>query len=214
MQFIQQPAYLIAILLLLVVFSEWLVTKKFFRHIGSVLIVIILAAILANLGVIPSSGNAPPLYNKIFTYAAPLGIFFLLLEVRLKDLRLAGLPMLVMFLTGSLATIAGVVIGYWIFSPQHHQVTQANAVAGMYTGTYIGGSANLNAIALQYGVIKDGTLYAAINAVDNIITTIWLFLTMFIPPVLQRLFPRKKSVPPELKDVPEGKLKSLLTLVD
>src|SRR5258705_5031600 len=143
MQFIQQPAYLIAILLLLVVFSEWLVTKKFFRHIGSVLIVIILAAILANLGVIPSSGNAPPLYDKIFTYAAPLGIFFLLLEVRLKDLRLAGLPMLVMFLTGSLATIAGVVIGYWIFAPQQHHIDHAYAVAGVNPGTYIGGSANL-----------------------------------------------------------------------
>lgn len=211
MSFIQQPVYIITVLLLLVVFSEWLATKKFFRHIGSVLIVIIAAAILANCKIIPSSGDAPPLYDKIFTYAAPLGIFFLLLEVKLKDLRLAGLPMLIMFLTGSAATIAGIVIGYLIFAPHHHHVNQAYAVAGMYTGTYIGGSANLNAVALQYGVNKDGTLFAAINAVDNIITTIWLFMTMFFPPVLQRVFPRKKSIPPELKNISSDEVKHLLT---
>ena len=194
MSFIQQPAYLIAVLLLLVVAAEWLSKRYFFRHIGSVLIVIILAAILANLKIIPSSHNAPPLYDGIFAYAAPLGIFFLLLGVKIKDLKLAGLPMLIMFLAGSFATIAGVIIGYKIFSPQHHHVNMAYAVAGMYTGTYIGGSANLNAVALEYGVNKDGTLYAAINAADNIITTIWLFLTMFLPPVLYRFFPRKKNM--------------------
>jgi len=206
---IQQPAYIITVLLALVVLSEWLAKKKFFRHIGAVLIVIILAAVLANLGVIPSSGNQPALYDKIFTYAAPLGIFFLLLDVKLKDLRLAGLPMLVMFLTGSVATIAGIIIGYSIISPQAHHINPANAVAGMYTGTYIGGSANLNAIALQYGVMKNGTLYAAINAVDNIVTTIWLFMTMFLPPILQRLLPRKKMIPPDLKNMSDDELKSM-----
>jgi len=212
--FIQQPVYIITVLLVLVIFSEWLATKKFFRHIGSVLIVIIAAAILANLKIIPSSGDVPPLYDKIFTYAAPLGIFFLLLEVKLKDLRFAGLPMLIMFFTGSAATIAGVVIGYWMFSPHHHHVNQAYAVAGMYTGTYIGGSANLNAIALQYGVNKDGTLYAAVNAVDNIITTVWLFMTMFLPPLLQRWFPRKKSIPREIMIIPGDEMRSLITGVD
>jgi uncharacterized membrane protein len=211
MSFIQQPAYIIAVLLLLVVFSEWLAKKGFFKHIGSVLIIIIAAAILANCKVIPSSGNAPPLYNQIFTYAAPLGIFFLLLEVKLKDLKLAGLPMLVMFFIGSAATIIGVVIGYWIFSPQDHHVDKAYAVAGMYTGTYIGGSANLNAIALQYGVNKDGTLYAAVNAVDNILTTIWLFMTMLLPPVLQRILPRKKNTPPELKGLSDDELRNMVT---
>lgn len=213
MSFIQQPAYIIAILLSLVVFSEWLAEKNFFRHIGSVLIIIIAAAVLANLGIIPSSGNAPALYNHIFEYAAPLGIFFLLLEVRLKDLKLAGLPMLVMFLIGSVATVTGAFIGFWIFSPQDHQISQAHAVAGMYTGTYTGGSANLNAVALHYGVNKDGTLYAAVNAVDNILTTVWLFMTMLLPPILQRFFPRKKNTPPEMKNMSEEEIRSLVTKV-
>src|SRR6185436_16187822 len=143
MSFIQQPLYILTILLLLVLFSEWLAEKKFFKHIGSVLLVIIFAAILANLNIIPSSHNATALYDGIFHYAAPLGLFFLLLQVKLKDLKLAGLPMIMMFLIGSAATIAGVVVGYLVLAPQQHNVNLAYAVAGMYTGTYIGGSANL-----------------------------------------------------------------------
>jgi uncharacterized membrane protein len=212
MPFTQQPVYILAILLLLIVFSEWLSTKKIFKQIGSVTIVIIAAAIIANFGIIPSSSNAPVLYDKIFEYAAPLGIFFLLLDVKLKNLRLAGLPMLMMFLTGSLATIAGVLAGYFILSPQH-RVSQAYVVAGMYTGTYIGGSANLNAVALNYGLTKDGTLYAAVNVVDNILTTAWIVMTIFLPPVLQKILPRKKATPPEIKDLSEEEINSMLSQV-
>ena len=209
MSFIQTPAYIISVLLLLIVFSEWLAGKKYFKHAGAVIIVILSAAVLANLKIIPSAHNAPPLYDRIFEYAAPLGIFFLLLDVRLKDLRLAGLPMMTMFLIGSFATMAGVVISYWFLVPQHHHINQAYAVAGMYTGTYIGGSANLNAIALQYGVYKDGTLFAAINAADNIITTPWMLVTIFLPPILQKLFPRKKIIPEQMKGLNEKELNSL-----
>jgi uncharacterized membrane protein len=208
MPFIQQPAYILAVILLLIVFSEWLATKKIFKQVGSVTIVIIATAIVANLRIIPSSSNAPALYDKIFEYAAPLGIFFLLLDVKLKDLKRAGAPMLGMFLTGSLATIAGVVTGYFVLSPQR-QIPQANVIAGMFTGTYIGGSANLNAVALNYGLTKNGTLYAAVNVVDNIMTTIWIVMTIFLPPLLQRMMPRKKIKPPGIKDMSEEEIRKL-----
>lgn len=210
MSIIQQPLYILTILLLLVLFSEWLAQKKFFKHIGSVLLVIIFAAILANINVIPSSHNAPALYDGIFQYAAPLGLFFLLLQVKLKDLKLAGLPMIMMFLIGSVATIAGVVIGYYILSPQHHNIHLAHAVAGMYTGTYIGGSANLNAVALEYGVNKEGTLFAAINAADNIITTIWMMMTLILPSIFQRYFPRKRKIAPQFANLSDEEIKKQL----
>ena len=209
MTFIQEPVYILAVLFLLIVLSEWLAKMRFLSHIGSVLIVIIVAAILANIGLIPSSQNAPPLYDDIFRYAAPLGIFFLLLEVRLKDLKFAGAPMLVMFLIGAAATAAGAIIGYKLVSPQD-VIPSANAVAGMYTGTYIGGSPNLNAIALNYGVNKDGVLYAAVNAVDNIYTTIWLILTLVLPRLLQKYFPRKRSIPPQLQGLTDEEIRDKL----
>ncbi len=212
MSFIQQPAYIIFILFLLIVFSEWLATRKYFKHIGSVLIIIIATAILANLKIIPSSGNATSLYDKIFEYAAPLGIFFLLLDVRLKDLKMAGIPMLTMFLIGAAATAIAAIVGYWLVSPQH-QMNNAHAIAGMFTGTYIGGSVNLNAVALQYGVQKDGTLYAAVNAVDNILTTFWIFMTIFLPPIFQKIWPRKINVPAEMKALSENEIMKSATQI-
>ncbi len=211
MSFIQQPMYILAVLFLLVLFAEWLSGRKYFRQAGPVIIVIIAGAILANLGIIPSSHNAPPLYDGIFTYAAPLAIFFLLLEVRLRDLKFAGLPMILMFLAGSLATTAAVLIGYWLFAPQHHSVGQANAVAGMYTGTYIGGSANLNAIALHYEVNKNGTLFAAVNAVDNLVGTPWMLATILLPPLLRKLVPRKRNLPPDMKNLADEELRAMAT---
>ncbi|MDQ6814580.1 MAG: DUF819 family protein, partial [Bacteroidota bacterium] len=189
--FLNNPIYLAAVLLLLVFFSEWLARKKYFNYLGASLIVILAAAILANLHIIPSSQNAPPLYDGIFTYIAPLAIFYLLLDVKLKDVKLAGLPMLSMFFIGSAATVAGVLVSYRFLAPQHHNIDRAFAIAGMYTGTYIGGSANLNAIAMQYGVVKNGTLFAAVNAADNIISTFWIIATVALPALLQRLLPRK-----------------------
>ncbi|HEX5652036.1 MAG TPA: DUF819 family protein, partial [Chitinophagaceae bacterium] len=204
------PLYILTVLFMLVLFSEWLAQKKFFNHIGSVLLVIILAAILANINVIPSSHNAPPLYEGIFHYAAPLGLFFLLLQVRLKDLKLAGLPMILLFLLGAAGTIIGVVIGYFLLSPQHHGINLAHAVAGMYTGTYTGGSANLNAVALEYGANKDGTLFAAINAADNIISTIWMMLTLVLPALFQRYIPRKRKIAPQFANLSDEELKNQL----
>ncbi len=98
--------------------------------------------------------------------------------------------------------------------PQQHGVTGAFAVAGMYTGTYTGGSANLNAVAIQYNVTKNGTLFAAINTADNIITTVWMVATLVLPPLLQRLWPRKTlaRVTSPYKEVTEATLHEAVTV--
>ena len=197
MSFLAEPLYIATILCLLVGLAEWLSRRKLFRYLGSALIVILAAALLANIGLLPSSRNAPALYDGIFNYIAPLAIFFLLLDVKLRDLRQAGLPMLIMFSLGAVATMVGVLVSYVLIAPQHHGVEKGFAVAGMFTGTYIGGSVNLNAVALQYGVGKNGILFAAINAADNIITTVWIIATIVLPRVLQRVWPRKVPVAAE-----------------
>jgi uncharacterized membrane protein len=179
------------VLALLVAASEWLAHRRGFRQIGSALIVILSAAVLANVGLLPSSSNAPPLYEGIFSYVAPLAIFFLLLDVRLKDLRLAGLPMLLLFALGAAGTVAGALLSFPLIAPAEAGVAQPHAVAGMFTATYIGGSVNLNAVALHYGMAKEGALFAAINAADNVITTPWIMATLLLPRLLQRWLPRK-----------------------
>jgi len=195
MPLLNNSLYVATVLLLLVLFADWLGQRKYFHYLGASLVVILAAAILANVGLLPSSQNPPSLYDGVFNYIAPLAIFYLLLDVRLKDLKVAGLPMILLFLAGAVATCIGAVTGYLLLAPQQHGIEKAFAVAGMYTGTYTGGSANLNAVGLQYGVNKNGTLFAAINAADNILGTIWIMLTILLPSLLKRWLPRKNRKP-------------------
>ena len=69
------PLILLGILALLVVISEWLVAHTSLRHLGTALLVIVLAALVANLGIIPAASSAPPLYDGIFAFLAPVAIF-------------------------------------------------------------------------------------------------------------------------------------------
>ncbi|WP_064196801.1 MULTISPECIES: DUF819 domain-containing protein [Emticicia] len=183
---------ILAVLCLNIVISEWVCQKPFFRHVGTGLMVIILTAIIANLGIIPASTPATPLYEGIFTYIAPLSIFLMLLGVNLNSLKKAGRPMLIMFLIGSVATMIGAVVAMTLVSGKTKIGELFYAIGGMYTGTYIGGSINFNAVALHYGVSQQGGLFSAATVADNIISAIWVIATLVFPMILNKKFPRKK----------------------
>ncbi|RYC66434.1 DUF819 family protein [Spirosoma sordidisoli] len=180
--------FILFVLCLNVVICEWLARQPGLHHIGTALLVIVVTAIEANLGIIPTVET--PIYEGIFGYVAPFSLFLLLLSVNLKDLRQAGLPMLTMYLIGSVGTIIGVLTSVWAFSAPQTIGTLFYALAGMFTGTYIGGSVNFHAVALHYGVSKAGNLFIASTAADNIMTTLWMIVTLAVPRFLQQRFPR------------------------
>ncbi len=184
--------YILTMLCANVALTEWLTKFPYLRSMGAALLVIITTAITANLGLIPSSSEQVPVYDGIFSYLAPLSIFFLMLKANLRSLRKAGGVMLSLFLLGSIGTILGVIVSLQLFDAPRSLGELHYAIAGMLTGTYIGGSVNFNAVALHYGVSKAGTLYAATTAADNIITAIWMVGTLAIPQFLNRLYPRQK----------------------
>lgn len=186
---IQNPLYIVSFLCLLVAAAEWLCLHTRLKHLSSSLLVIILGAVFANLGLIPSASNASPVYDGIFRYVAPLSIFFLLLGVSLKKLKKAGLPMLLMFFVGAAGTITGVLIALQLVSVETIFGDSYNAIAGMMTGTYIGGSVNFNAVALHYDVVREGATYTGVVVADNIITAIWMVVTLSIPKLMGRLRP-------------------------
>lgn len=195
MEIFTSPLFILTILCLNIIISEWLVRRTFCKHFGTALLVILLTALMANLHIIPSASNASPVYDAIFVYVAPVGIFFLLLEVNLKNLRQAGLPMLSLFLVGAAATMLGAILGMWTISGHSTLGPLYRAIGGMFTGTYIGGSINFNAIALHYQVTKDGTLYAGAIAVDNILTTLWMLVTIALPKMISRRNRRHTDAP-------------------
>lgn len=181
-----QALFIFAVLSANIVLSEILVRKTFFRHIGTSLLVILVTAVIANLGVIPTSSAEAPIYDGVFTYVAPMAIFLLLLNVNLKDILQAGPKMIAMFMIGAAGTMAGVILGMWLIDGRQSIGELYNALGGMFTGTYIGGSVNFNAVALHYDVAKEGTLFAGTVAVDNIITTIWMLACLGLPKILAR----------------------------
>ncbi len=183
---IENPLFLFSFFFLLIYFSEWLCKKTFLRHVSGALLVIILGAIAANLGVIPSASNPSPIYDAIFQYVAPASIFFLLLGVDLRNLRSAGLPMLLSFTVGSIATFIAVYLSLNLFDYESLFGDRYSVIAGMMTGTYTGGSANFNAVALEYNFLKEGALYTSLVVADNIVTAVWMVITLGIPAFFNR----------------------------
>ncbi len=183
----------IAVLVAIIAVSEWLSRRGWFRYLGAALLVIVLTAIAINIRVIPAYGAETPVYGAIFKYVAPLGIFWLLLLVDLKSVLRVGGPILGLFLLGSVGTALGVVVGNWAVGGSEAFGQLHAALAGMFTGTYTGGSVNFNAIALEYRVNQEPALYGGAAAVDNAMTTIWMIACVALPRLLAGFWPKPRQ---------------------
>ncbi|SHO62864.1 DUF819 domain-containing protein [Algoriphagus zhangzhouensis] len=194
MAFLENPLFVAGMLCLTVFVATWLTRFSWGKTIGTPIFSILICALISNLGIIPSAMDGNVVYDGVFMYLAPLGIFIALLEVDLKSLRKAGGPILLMFGLGTIGTLLGVFISWFLVRPAAEIGDMASAVAGMFAGTYIGGSINFNAIALSYGVNENGVLFAATTVVDNLIGTPWIVISLILPRYLQKAFPRKKLI--------------------
>ena len=189
MEIITNPIYVLSILCFMVILSVYAGKTKIGKQLGgAALLVILFTAVVANFKFIPSASNSIELYDYIFKYIAPISIFYLLLNVNITSIKKAGLPMVGLFVLGSIATTIGILISWFLLSPQEILGDNGKIIAGMLTGTYTGGSVNFNAIALEYGFQKKGFLYAGTIAVDNVVTAIWIMVTLAIPMFLNKIW--------------------------
>ena len=179
--------YLLAVLCAVAAVAEWLGRLPAGRWLGGAILSMLIGILLANVGVIPTVSNAPPLYKYLIAVGAPVAIFLLLLDVRLHALKRAGLPMLVAFGIGSVGTLVGVATAFWLTNADQWLGRFAAPVGGMYAATYIGGSANLTAVALHYGVTDEPTLFAAVNVADGVVGTLWIAALVLLVQLLHRL---------------------------
>ena len=198
MEIITNPIYVLSILCFMVILSVYAGNTKIGKQLGgAALLVILFTAVVANFKFIPSASNSIELYDTIFKYIAPISIFYLLLNVNITSIKKAGLPMVGLFVLGSIATTIGILISWFLLSPQEILGDDGKIIAGMLTGTYTGGSVNFNAIALEYGFQKKGFLYAGTIAVDNVVTAIWIMVTLAIPMFLNKIW--NSNVKPNTK---------------
>jgi len=210
-QLFSSPLYILSVLVACVFASEWLLKFKFLKGLGAALIVILLTMIVANLGLLPKGSNG--VYDGIFGYIAPAAIFLLMLDVNLGELRKVGLPMLLLFLAGTIGTTIGVVVAYQIIPDTPIFSGDYSALAGMIAGTYTGGALNFNAVALHFNVMENGLLYTSAIAVDNLFTAVWMFVTLLIPRIMLGKKYQKVTIEEKTKRAASPNLKQLSLLI-
>lgn len=180
------PLAIVAVLCAAVAVSEWLARNTPLRHVGTALLVIVVTALLANGGVIPTVGADMPVYDALFDEVIGFGIFWLLLGVRLGEIARAGPAMLGMFAVGAVGIVVGVTAAMTTIGAVHFG-EHAAGLGAMFVGTYTGGSVNFNTLADLYRIDETPALFAGAAVVDSLMTTVWMVVGVAVPRWLRPL---------------------------
>ena len=194
---------LLGVMCISVALSIYLEQKyKWAARVSGSIIALILAMVLANIGVIPTSCV---LYDDIvWGVIVPMGIPLLLLQCNLKKIWREAGKMLTIFLIGAVGTIAGAFLAYYalrgLYIASGGQARDLAAVASMMTGSYIGGGVNFSAMAMQHGM-KGTPVAAAATVADNLLMALYFFVLIAFSGM--RLF-RARFTHPHIDEVERG----------
>lgn len=151
---------------------------KFFKTFGPAILCIIFGITLGNLKIIPHWHDV---YGVFFEYAVPLSLTMFLLSVDLKEwLRLSKQPLLAMTFAVLSVSIVTIIAGL-IFVPG---IEEGWKIAGMFVGTYTGGSANLTAIGS--GLNASPNVFASANAADYVVGFPTIIIFFALPGILAK----------------------------
>jgi len=162
-----------AVLIGLAGFGFWSERFAWGRKYSGVMLLITAAIVLSNLKIIPT---VAPAYDAVWNYLVPIAIPLLLFEADLKRIVRESGPTLFAFVIGSAAVVAGVLIGVELLDLGQHEPE----LAGIFTGTYIGGGLNFAAVAEASGM-QEGSMLSAALAADNVVTNLHFLLIIFLP---------------------------------
>ncbi len=156
---------------------------------------IVLGIIVASLGILPRLTVAYEVYNVVFNAVAPLTVFFAMLNIDLNKIRLVNNRFLFYNIIGVVGTLSGAMIGIYFLNQNTIFDSQNQSVVGaMFVGTYVGGTANLNAIAVHFGIQNQWNFFILINLVDNIVTALYLGFSILAPRFLYKIYPVQKKL--------------------
>lgn len=169
----EQDFALWAVLIGLAAFGFWCERFSWGRKYSGVMLLITAAIVLANLRIIPT---AAPAYDVVWDYLVPLAIPLLLFQADLKRIVREAGPTLIAFLICSATVVAGTIVSVALFDLGPYE----SELAGIFTGTYIGGGLNFAAVSEATGM-QGNTLLAAAYAADNVITNIHFLFILLLP---------------------------------
>ncbi|WP_332956226.1 DUF819 domain-containing protein [Clostridioides difficile] len=181
------PGSILAVMTSMIALGFYLQRYKAIKSLGPALTIIIMGIILSNLKIVPVSTE---LYGTISTYAIPVSMTIMLMSVDLKEMtKLSREPLIAIFVAVLTVSIMAFLFGL-VFA---EKISEGWKVAGMFVGTYTGGSANLTAIGTGLNVSRQ-TLAAA-NAADYVIGVPTLIFMFALPAILKNSKKFKKLWP-------------------
>ena len=155
--------------------------KKWFGKISGAIITITIGAVFTTMNLIPSASDtsiAVPAYNFVYGYIIPFSIPLLLFSTNLKKIIKESGKLLLLFVIGSIGVCVGAVIGHILLNlgPEGYKL------AGVFIGTYTGGSVNFMSVAASFDFVSD-PLFATAVVVDNTFTNLYFLLIFSIPTI-------------------------------
>ncbi len=157
-----------AVLLGVACFGFWADSTRIGRRVSGVGIMLAVAILLGNFGVIR---HAAPAYDVVWNFLVPVAVPLLLLNANLRRIIPETGPMLGAFFLAASGTLIGAVLGLLVLP----MGASGPDLAGILSATYIGGSMNFAAVAAALE-FNEGTLLTAVLAADNVVGTLHILV--------------------------------------
>lgn len=148
-------------------------TYKWASKLTGAIIGLVIAMLLANFNVIPTDA---PTYDVVWGYVVPLAIPLLLFDANIKKIWRESGRFVIMFMLSSVGTIVGVFVSFFML---HNYIPELHKMAGMMTGSYIGGGVNFAAMAESFGTGAEWI--SALTVADNLLMALYFFVLLAIP---------------------------------
>ncbi|GGH77831.1 putative membrane protein [Pullulanibacillus pueri] len=146
---------------------------KWAAKLTGAIIALLGALILSNLYIIPTDA---PTYDAVWNYVIPLAIPLLLFQANLRKIWNESGRMLIIFLISSIGTVVGVTLSFFFLK---NAIPDLDKIAGMETGSYIGGSVNFAALAAKFHT--PGELVSSAIVADNLLMAFYFFILIAMP---------------------------------
>ena len=174
-----------AALMGLAALAFWLQTTRLGALLTGTVLVILMAIVAANVGIIP---HQAPAYDFVFTYLVPVLIPLFLLQGDVRRLLREASRTTLAFLVASVGTVAGVLLAISILDlstlaegANIATTDKESAIAGLFAATYIGGSVNYAALGEMTGLSGDASFFSAATAADNLFSALFLSVLGLLP---------------------------------
>ena len=163
--------------------SEFPALQKVFRITPAVIYCYFVPTLSTTVGIIPM---ASPVYDWMTRYLLPVALLLLMITVDLKSILKLGRTALIMVTAGSIGIMIGAQIAYLVFARWLPPEGWKGLAA--LTGSWIGGTANMVAIAESVGT--PDAIMGPIIVVDTVVGYGWMGVLLFLS-AWQVLFDRR-----------------------